>query len=539
MTGRETVTLALLVAAVFAAALSFRTVTAARERYAPSFPEAFERGRRALPALGAARVRSAVPDAAARLAALQGRRIRRVLQPARAQAPLRTGRLLYAPAGEAERILAEAKEGRLPAVLPPAPDTSPWFRDARGPYGCDVILAEGEGLELVRETLPGAEIDGEPVLREAEERDRGAIPRALLLGLVVACAPLAWRRDFREAERRLLAAIAPIALLGLLGWGVDAGAAAAACAVAAAPFALPLAGGGAALLLSSPSVARVGLVLLAGALLRGGFPREPSGRADRSAWIRLAAATGLLLLSMVAPLPDSAWGSEPAAVLVAPEAAAATASALRAAGAGTVLGDAPLLPPPADARTRRTLREIFDVAGARLRTAPEAERAGWTDLAEAAGAESLYLPSDLREKLQTADGRAVLWLPAPRGIVEGALGPSQYRWAGERRMRLEGRAAGVLAFLVAGLLLLWRKRAGSASLVLAACAGCLAAGSLLYWFAPPGAGTEAVYPLIAVCAFAPGWGLAAALAAGAICTPWAAGGASVAAAVTWAVRRLR
>ena len=118
--------------------------------------------------------------------------------------------------------------------MPAAPDIAALFSDRRGPYACDVVTRGRAGLDLIRREVPDARVSGEPVARVAERAAVRNLPRAVLLALLLACGYAIYRREV-DSERRLLAALLPLATLGSLGWGIDTTSVFAVILVAASP----------------------------------------------------------------------------------------------------------------------------------------------------------------------------------------------------------------------------------------------------------------------------------------------------------------
>ena len=222
-------------------------------------------------------------------------------------------------------------------------------------------------------------------------------------------------------------------------------------------------------------------------------------------------------------LPD-AVRTEPAAALVPRQARAAEAARLAEAGF-EVVTDAGLLPSPADVEGQRLLRKIFrraerlavDATGARLDRLRE--------VATAAAVDSLHLPRDLRMRFRTKDGRAAVWVQPrdPRLIDEHpeVVGSSAYRVRGSYRLRRRGRWAGLLTFVLGGLLLVWRLGPYALTPVQFGAAGLLAGGFLLYVLDTPAHPVlgEATYPLLAVAALGPSLWLVLPLVAAAALAP--------------------
>jgi hypothetical protein len=512
---REGLLVLLLVAAATAAALTFRTAVHPELVENPRHHGRFAESCAALPALGAIRVRTDIPDALPRIPG-------RVSAPSRATALFRSGRYLQASPAEIADVLARLERGELPPPPPAAPDLSRYYRDAAGPYTCDVLSATPAAL---RAALPDARLSGEPVAREAEEREAPALVRAALLALAVLGAWLAWRCGLSEAERRLLAALLGLVAVGLLGLGIDRWSLAALLLVAAAPSGTPLVAALPCVFFPSVALQRLGIILSLGGILR---LRRPEGRGSRRA--RLL-ALGLSLAGLVAAriLPVDAYprpevATEPGALLVAHDAVAKEAARLRSEG-HEVVGDERLVPLGADVDTRRALRRVFERA-TRLAGKAEGEaRRRFEDVANAAERFDLYLPADLRARLHTLDGRAVLWVPAD-AQRDDLASARLYRVRGDLELREGARLAGVLVFALGSAF-------AAARALLARLLGAALGSALLFVASPEAA--DVYIPLAVLSAAAPAAGTALALAAAAFLCPAAYAWPAVALALASAV----
>jgi hypothetical protein len=488
----------------------------------------FAEDREALPALGAVRVRSDAPlNEIAAFGRVAG------ITPG-VTGPFRRARYLRASAAEVADAVAALDRGEAPSP-PPMPDLARYFRDAQGPYRCDLVLAPGKTPKDVRAKLPAARLSGEPLAREAEEAEARSVARALLLGFFAMALWLAWRCGLREAQRRLLAAFGALVALGLLGSGVDRWSVVALLLVAGAPSGAPLLAAAPCLLFPSLALERMGLVLCVGGglrlvLRRPVLPKPP----ERARVVRAAAlAVGLgalgFLLLQAAPLtarPRPQVAAEPGALLVSKDAVPEAARRLRAEGL-EVTGDEPLVPPPPEPAMRRNLWKIFTRART-LAGRPQGEmRARFEDVNDAAAQWSLTtLPRELRLRLQTGDGRAVLWVPADADREE-LTSARLYRARGEVQLRADARLAGILVVLAWALAVAsLQGRAPVRRLLLA-----FAAAALLFVANP--AEADGYLPLLALAAAAPAIGTALALAAAAIFLPayfWPAAAFALAAA---------
>ncbi|MHC4973862.1 MAG: hypothetical protein ACYTG3_16175 [Planctomycetota bacterium] len=534
MSQREALLVFLLVAAAFAAAFAWRVATRLHDpRHAAAFTAACD----AQPLLGAVRVRTGDPHAAQRLASAPGDAFRRVLAPARAESVFRYGRLLYAAPAEVDEALARLRRGEVPR-LPPQPDIARYYRDARGPYACDVILRDGARVESIEAVLPDADLSGEPVVREAEARRAAEVPHALILALAVVGVIAVWRPGPHEMQRRLLAALAGVAGLGLLGLEIDVATLPALVCVAAAPRGAPLLAGAACLFFPSLALQRIGVVFVVGGLIRWVAPRPQAGvrRGIYAAVLVVLAAGGWWALAAAPPtrtVPQPLRG-EPAVVLVPRAEAPARADALRREGWAGVVGAETPVPPRPDLVIRRKLTEIFRLSLVWARKSSGERRARFEEVAEAAALESLYLPLELRARLRARDGRAVIWvqdeLPPEREEFQSAL---LYRQRGEVQMRNEARLAAMLALLLGGVWLGYRRGNRGTPGLLAAFAGLAAAVALLLFVEPRGLTlpAELLAPVLVVFALSPSAHAPLGLAAAAVWMPAAYLGPALAVAL--------
>ncbi len=515
MTRREGLLLLLSGIAAFAAALTLRVAALPGEIHDPDHAEAFERARENLPMLGAVRVRSAIDGAAVRLDRARGPLIDRVLDPALAGAEYRFQRYLYATPEQIRAVRESLERGLYPGPPPPVPDLSRFFRDARGPYRCDVIVRGDGALDRIREVLPDAELSGEPVRREGERAAAATLPRALILGLIAAALAL-WRtRGRAEAVRGLLRAMVALAALCLVGWGIDRWTLPALLLVALAPPQHAFLLGLPCLLSPALAIKRLGLVLLFGMVggKWGGAggrsaaespPEEPVGAGGPATYpmgrglLVAAFVTAAFVLHLRSAPPLE---SDEPIVMFAPRAERhAVAAALHS---DVAYEDATVLPPSLGTAERRSVDKIFQLAGHLARAAPEGESAQWQEIVEAASKSDPYLPTALRERLVARDGRAAIWIPSggrpPSGDSASAesdcFGAQLYRGLGGRDLIHDARLAALAAFAVAAalskrLLLLTLGIAGGAAIL----------------FAYPGG--EPLLPLVVVAAAAGGaWAL--------------------------------
>jgi hypothetical protein len=476
---REGALLFLTTVSAFAAALTCRVATAPGDLGGAAHARAFEETRRLLPAAGALRVRSALPDAARRLrdGGLD------VIDPGRAAAEFRYGRLRFATPEEVRAALDGVERGVLPR-LPPAPDVAGAFRDGLGRYACDVVVEDLAEVARVRAMLPGASLSGEPAARAAEEGGARDVTRALVAGLALLAGWIALRRRGVEAEVRLFAALLPLAVLGVAGWGVDASSVPALLLVAAAPRGAPLLCAAPCLLFPSLALRRIGLILVVGGLLRWGpTVRVPPGRA-RWALLLPVALAGAAFPALAAALPPAAVPPEvrhePAVTLVAPEQRAERAREMRAAGFEDVVGEAPSVPPLPDAATLRSLLRIHFVARDRARRAEGGERERWEEVAAAAAVEGLHEPHDLRRRLRAEDRRAALWGYGRAPVDDPSFtGAGLYRVRGQDEVRGQALRAALLAFALGGAFVVLARGRGGVVPVLSRFAGLLLAFAAL------------------------------------------------------------
>ena len=451
MSRREVLLLALVVAAALAAAFSFHVAAHPGELHDPDYEARFEAAKKALPLLGAVRVRTDAKHAAHRLRISARDGIVRVVDPARAVRAFRDGRLLYGTKDEVRAVRDALRRNELPPSLPEMPEVARVFVDRRGPYACDVIVDSPVGLDAIRSVVPCADLSGEPVLRVKERAAVRDVPRGLIVCLVLV---YAWCRVLnRKAERRLVAALLGLAALGGLGWGVD-GTTVLAIAIAAGAPRGPVLLCGAPLLLFPPmALKRMGLVFLVAAIARWRAPGPPaSGRRPqgRAAWIAVAVLTGVTALAFSEYRPrhiDSLFvrpfTPEPAAAFVERDAVVARAAELRKSGLEDLVGDNDPIPPAADLVTRRMLNQIFRRASDLARTD---ER--FAEVRDAAAVDRLDWPADLRARLHTTDRRAVLWTQDEVLDREEFNGSELYRRRGAAGLNRDGRIATVLLLLV-------------------------------------------------------------------------------------------
>jgi len=509
--------LLLLVAAAIAAAFSLRPRAGAGAGHDPRHLERLERGAGALPLLDpdAFRVRSALPDATARLKAMRGGTLRVVSSADDLASEFRQAALLYATEEELDRALeALRSNGPLPP-LPRTPDASLYFRDPEGAYRCDVLPLVDEARARVRASVPDARLSPGEDGGGARE---GALLRALLAALTVAAIS-------RHPDRRLLAPVVALAALGLSGLGFDAPSVLAAAIVAGAPPGLGLLGGAVSLIFPSLALRRIGWILLLGGAFRLAPARGPAA-------LRLLPAPLLLLATLVPGLlrDGESARKEPIVAIVAKERLAERAASLRALDAGEVVGDEAFEPPPPAPVARAKIRSIYRAAEARARAGGDPAAAAWR---EAASMESVPLFTDLRARLEAAEGRRALWVPAPTRMGAFLGEPDLYGrgladLAGARQLAKESAIAAAAAGAL-GILLVGASRAPPR--LAALLFGTLVSALL-------GAGAS---PLVAAAAFSHPLPAAPALAVAAIFLPGAdraqAIGAIAAILVTWGLER--
>ncbi len=507
---------ALLVAAAVASALTFDAAVHPERVHDPRHERRFVEDRETFSAIGAIRVRTEAPlhEVAA---------FGRVMGISPDVAGLfRRARYLRASAQEVADAVATLGRGEAPPP-PPVPDLSRYFEDAAGPYRCDLLLAPGKTPADVREKLPDARLSGEPLAREAEEAEARSIARALLLGFPAMALWLAWRCGLREAERRLLASLGVLVVIGFLGIGIDRWSVAALLLVAGAPGGAPLLAAAPCLLFPSLALERLGLVLCLGgalrlALRRPALPKPPA----RARVVRAAAlAVGLgglgFVLLPAAPLrarPAAAVAAEPGALFVARGDVPEAARRLRGQGLD-VVGDERLVPPLPEPAMRRNLWKIFTRARTLAGRSEGDLRARFEDVNDAASQNSLTtLPRELRSRLLTRDGRAVLWVPADAQAPD-LTSARLYRARGEVQLRASARLAGLLVLVAVALAL--AVLGGATRPILLRFLGA-AAGIALLFVADP-AEADFWIPLLPLAAAAPALGPALALLAAALFLP--------------------
>ena len=524
---------------------SFRVARFPAELHDPLYAEQFEEAARALPVLGAVRVRSERRYATRRLEAEAGEAVAFLLDPQQVARSFETGRLLFATDAELASILAAVRRGEPPEALPAVPDVSGLFADKRGPYSCDAVLSdEANGPAVIRAQLPAARLSGEPVAREAERRDAIDLIRAMILGLVAACGWGFYRRHTRgDAERRLFAVLLPLAVLCSIGWGIEGWSVLALVLAGAAPRGPVLLSGALCLFFPSMVLKRMGVVFLCAGIVRWS---APPGGVTRPGPVRVAILAGglvlALLLVLAAPrqptrLPAPLRGS-PAATFVDPAALDTEVAALQSRGI-RVLGDADPLPPPATGARARTIARIYYAAEV---LAKQDER--FVPVRRAAATDSMDWPAGLRAWLMTRDRRRVLWAQQPGLEKEPRFMSAElYRLRGAAALRRDGRIAALLLLAVTGVAMLVTQATRAALLLTL---GGILAGALLLVLAERGAmpvNAEAALPLVVMAGHC-GSGVAVvgllAAAAGHSVLLWPALGLSLAAACAWLSRpRLR
>jgi len=542
VTPKEGALLLLVVAAALVAALSFRVARHPAELHDPHYAAEYGAAVRALPVLRAVRVRSERRYAAQWISREGGAAVEFIVDPRRVLRSFDTGRLLYASDDRLAEILEMVRRGEVPAELPVVPGVKELFADRRGPYACDVVLRDHQaGLASIRHALPDAVLSGEPIAWEAERRGAPDLVRALILGLAVACGWSFVRRHTRvDAERRLLAAILPLALLCALGWGVDDWSVLGLVLVAAAPRGPVLLSGALCLLFPPMVLKRMGVIFLCAGILRW---NRPPGALRRPTRGRVAILLGALLVAtlLVVAAPQTAarlpahLRDQPAACFVEPAGLEETAAALRARGIG-VVGDQDPLPPPAHGARARLVAKIFYEAEARARSDDR-----FVPVRHAAATDSMSWPAGMRHWLKTTDRprRRVLWAQQ-RGLASAApefISAELFRLRGGAALRRDARNAAVALLAVTGVIMLWtnRTRAG----LLATVAGIVAGALLLAERSTGSVDAEAALPLV-VMAGQCGSGIAVfGLLAAALGYPslvWPAAGIGLAVAGAWLSR---
>ncbi len=513
---REVILVCALVAAAVASAFSFGAAVHPERVHDPRHQRRFAEDCGALASLGAVRVRSEAPmNEIAAFGRVAG------ITPG-VTGPFRRARYLRASTPAVADAVAMLDRGEAPSP-PPMPDLSRYYEDAIGPYRCDLLLAPGRTPADVREKLPLARLSGEPLAREAEEKEARSIARALLLGFSVMALWLAWRCGLKEAERRLLAALGALVVIGLLGMGVDRWSVGALLLVAGAPGGAPLLAAAPCLLFPSLALERLGVVLCLGGGLRllmrrPAFPQPPERRrAIRAAALAVGLGVFGTLLLHAAPMravSRTEVAAEPGALLVPKGDVPKAAQGLRAEGL-EVTGDERLVPPLPEPVMRRNLWKIFTRARTLAGRSEGEMRARFEDVNDAAAQFSFTtLPRDLRLRLLADDGRAVLWVPAAAETAD-LTSARLYRVRGELQLRAGARLAGLLVFAAAALALAVLE--GAARPLLLRFLGAAAGIALLFVTDP--AEADFYIPLLPLAAAAPALGPALALGAAALFLP--------------------
>jgi len=529
MSPRPTILLLIAGLLAIAAATRFTTAVHPEELVAAGPYERFRDAARDVPAIDAVRVHERDPAVARKLQRARGSGgLARVTDVAAVQAQLRRGRLAAATAAELEQLARQLAAGELPSKLPEVPDVAPYYRDALGAYPCEVLLRRTEALNVIRAAAPDASLRGEPVLRAAEEKRRAPISRALVSLLV---ALTLWHviatrngRTGTTVERRLIALLGALAVLGWSGLGVDTASLLALALVAAAPPGAPLMAGAALVFFPVLALQRLGLVLLCGGIVRQRL-RSPGAyaAAGPSGWVGALAVGALgLIVSWRAEVEQPAQ-TDPAdqtdpAVWIAPDAdRVGAAELLRARGFVDVVGAESF---PAvevgDRTTARLLDRVYRIAERRLRTAPPEERPMLEQVEEAASRDGVLVPRSLRLRRETGDGRAVLWVFDPSaGDSNGLVSSGIYRAETRRLLRSRSWVAAAIVFALAALL---RAARGRMLLGQDLVAAVLAFGLGAVWLesaAAAGWASEApaLLPVLAIAAFSATWGLVFALLA--------------------------
>ncbi|MEM8884994.1 MAG: hypothetical protein AAGD14_13060 [Planctomycetota bacterium] len=408
---RGSLLLVLAGAAVFAAALRFRTAVHPEEITDPAAYASFARASEQLPALNSVRVHTTATDAGSRLRrARTWSGFRVITDVEEVDRQLLRGTLA---SWEADRLrdLARALErGELPdgieEQLPRPADVRPFFVDGEGPFQFEVFLREDRDVDAIQDALPEARLFGEPVLRAQEEERRRRLQQAAIAALL---AVLAWNLFVRrkpDAEQRVLALAAPLALLGWHFGGLDAWTIPALALVATARHGMPLLAGALLLFLEPPALQRMGLVFLVGGLVRlpWSFDRpELTGR------LRIAVALPLLIVPYIwlQPLfepdrfdvrePLATWDFDPS-----DEVAKAGGRVWTWPETEATLGDV---------ERKRHLRRIFARAQREAARAEDpVERALLARIRDASARDAVALPPGLRRRARTKEGEQVYWM---------------------------------------------------------------------------------------------------------------------------------
>jgi len=415
---RGTALLVLAGIAAFAAALRFETAVHPGEISAPDSAAAFARAADLLPALASVRIHADDPGLGARLRRLDvAGGIGRIVEVAAVERSLARGSLAAWDADRLARFEERLRAGELPDEFPPVPDARAYFRDERGAFDYEVFLRPGIDVARIRNAAPGATLLGEPVVRADEEQQRRPLARATIAALLaVAAGSLLLRlRSSRDAgwERRLVAMTVPLALLGWTGKGIDVWTVSAVVLAGTARSGFALLPGWALLLSPVLALQRIGIVLGLASLLRlpaGWWRLRPSVPGRR--WGVLASLAGIGIAMRFALVPvdaaPQAAGLEPVAAFVPEQERGARAEAWSART--MVVGGERFPDARADREARRRLTRIFDLATSRAGATAGREQAVWERVAAAAARDAIEIPRGLRDRRETTDGRAVLWL---------------------------------------------------------------------------------------------------------------------------------
>jgi hypothetical protein len=512
---RSTALLVLAGVAAFAAALRFETAVHPGEISDPRFARAFEDAREQLPALGSLRIHSDADDIGMRL-----RRIRRsggigrIVEVSELERSLVRGTLAAWDEPRLAELESRLKAGEDPGPLPPVPDVRPYFCDERGAFDCEVILRHAADVSAVRKALPEARLTGEPVLVDEEEGHRWLLLRATIVALVASVAGHFVLRVTRggapDLEQRLLAMALPLAVLGWSGLGIDVWTLPALVLAGTARTGAALLAGWVLLLSPVLALQRIAIVLGAAGLLRlRPAPWVKGARAGSQAWAALILSMlSLLLLAGWIPDPAAPGTAEPRALFVA--AAARETEAARIALTHRVVGGESYPDARAEIPTRRRLTRIFDLATSLAKRAEGADRARFERIADAAARDAVEVPPGLRQRRETIDGRAVLWVD---GRIEGAHAHLLARARSRDALIRASRSTGLI--LLALGLLLRLSRGGLAPRDLLAPVAAFGVGMVLL----ARAGLDPLIPLMAIAPFCAGWMLPVGVAVAAVFLP--------------------
>jgi hypothetical protein len=500
---RSTVLLVLAGVAAFAASLRFETAVHPGEISNPRYAREFEAACERLPALGSLRIHSDAPDIGQRLRRIKrSGGIGRIVEVAELERSLRRGTLAAWDAERLARFESQLKTGEDPGPLPPVPDIRPYFRDERGGFACEVMMRDAADTSRVRAALPGAELRGEPVRIDEESRQRTRLMRAAIFALVASVAGYFGLRILRngapELEQRLLAMAVPLALLGWSGLGVDVWTIPALVLAGTARTGVGLLAGWALLLSPVLALQRMALVLGTAGLLRlrpAPWMRGP--RVGARAWAGAVLLVLIALALLAGPwmgTPAASEDVEPHALFVAANARAREAA--RISARYEVVGGESYPDARAEVTTRRRLTKIFELATSLAKRAEGADKERYELIADAAARDAVEIPAGLRQRRETTDDAAVLWVLGPE---PGAHTHQLYRTKSDVALRRSSRSAALIVFALGLLVRLARGGVAPRDLL---------APALAFWVGLVLLSRAELDPLIALMAIAPfcaGW----------------------------------